>query len=140
MTHRGRKGEALLLAALAAGRDVREAAHHAGVSERTCYRRLTDPAFRRKVDETRQQMLDRAVGTLSYASVAAVQTMATLLKANSETVRLGAARAILEMGCKLREIEELAKRIERLEELQGNSNVIDAKPALNGQLTRRKFG
>jgi len=56
---------------LAAGCDLREASRRAGISERTCQRRLKDPEFRNKVERA-NQMVDRAVGTLAYASSAAV--------------------------------------------------------------------
>ena len=48
MSRRGRKNadDAVLLA-LACGATVAQAAHRAGVSERTVYRRLKDPASRR---------------------------------------------------------------------------------------------
>ena len=60
-------------------------------------------------------MLARAVGTLADASTAAASKLKDLLDAESETVRLGACRAILELGSKLRESEELAGRIAALE-------------------------
>jgi hypothetical protein len=38
------------------------------------------------------------------------------LNANAETVQLGAARSILELGVRLREHEDLAARVAALEE------------------------
>ena len=45
-----------------------------------------------------------------------VPTLRKLLDARSETVRLGAARAILELGGKLREQEDITERVRALEE------------------------
>lgn len=117
MAGNGRKSaDGVLITALAAGKCVRVAAEEAGIGERTVYRRLEDAAFRRQVDEARGDMISRATGQLSDAATSAVETLRALLTSTSDTVRLGAARSILELGGRLRESEELEKRIERLEE------------------------
>jgi HEAT repeat protein len=117
MTEIGRlkRGEALALA-LAAGRTVREACRECGISERTAYRRLEDPTFRHLVTEARSEMIKRAVGALADDAVKAADTLRNLLKAESENIRLGAARSILELGTKLRESVELEDRLVALEE------------------------
>jgi HEAT repeat protein len=107
--------DAGLVAALAAGGTVEASAKAAGVSVATAHRRLNDPAFRQRVAEARDEMVSRAVARLSATSTLAADTLRELLKAKAETVRLGAARAILELGSKLREHEDLAERIEALE-------------------------
>ena len=111
-----RDADQALIAALAAGATKQEAARLVGVGERTVYRRLEDPRFRRRVDEARAELVNRAVGSLADASSAAVATLRALLEADSESVRLGACRAILDLGLKLREAEELERRIRALEE------------------------
>ena len=110
-----RKGDNALVAALAGGATVRDAAQSAGVSERTAHRRLEDPAFARRVTDARSEMLSRAVGTLARTSTAAATALALLLRAESETVRLGAARSILELAAKFHETEQLEHRIAQLE-------------------------
>ena len=111
-----KNADGALIAALAGGATVQEAARTAGVSESTAYRRLKEPAFCQRVAEARSEMIARAVGVLARGSTAAATTLALLLKAESETVRLGAARSILELAVKLRETEELERRIGALEE------------------------
>lgn len=102
--------------ALACGGTVEASAKAAGVSEATVYRRLAEPGFRRRVDEARDDMVSRAVARIGAASTLAADTLRELLKARSETVKLGAARAILELGAKLREHEVLAERVRAVEE------------------------
>jgi hypothetical protein len=46
---------------------------------------------------------------------AAAKTLRKLLKADADTVKLGAARSILELGNKLREAVELEQRLAALE-------------------------
>jgi transposase-like protein len=115
----GRKNaDPALIVALAGGCTVEDAARQVGVGETTIYRRLAEPEFRQQVDEARREMLTRAVGKLADAGTEAATTLRLLLTAESETVRLGACRAILELGAKLRESEELERRIAAVEERQ----------------------
>jgi transposase len=116
MADNGRKkGNAPLLAALAAGATVREAAKRAGVGERTAYRRLADPAYRRRVTEARAEMVSRALGKLADGAAEAVETLRALLRSDSDSARLGAARCILETGNRLRESVEMEQRLTDLE-------------------------
>jgi hypothetical protein len=102
--------------ALACGATPENAAQRAGVSLRTVYRRLADPAFRGQVDGVRTEMVRRTAGMLTAAGVGSLKTFTTLLEsATSESVRLGAARAIIELGCKVRESAELSDRLATLE-------------------------
>jgi hypothetical protein len=109
------KGEPALVAGLAAGMTIKDAAAAAGIGERTAHRRLEDAAFRRTVAEARGKLVDGALGQLADAGTAAVATLRALLAAEGESVRLGSARAILELGSRLRESVELEARIADLE-------------------------
>ena len=115
-----RNADSALVTALAAGGTVEAAAKSAGVGVATVHRRLNEPAFRQRVAEARDEMVARAVARLSATSTLAADTLRELLKARSETVRLGAARAILELGSKLREQEDLAERVAALEARLGD--------------------
>lgn len=106
-----------LLAVLACGATVEAAARQAGVSERTVYRRLADRDFRRRLQGVRADCVQRTAGTLTAAATEAVRTLLELLRAPSAAaVRLGSARAVLEIGMKLREIADLEERMAALEE------------------------
>lgn len=120
MTHNGRRNadDALALA-LAAGQTLRDAAQMVGIAERTATRRIADPAFRALVGRYRQQMVERALGRLADGMSDAANVLHALLGANSENVRLGAARSLLEMGTKLREAVEMERRLTQLE-MRGN--------------------
>ncbi len=116
-----RKGDSDLILSLARGKTVREAAESAGIGERTAHRRLSEPVFLQLVQETRAEMMTRAMGKLADASIDPVETLVTLLKAESENVRLGAARTILEAGPRLRELVESETRLAALERQVGES-------------------
>jgi len=111
-----RMADIALIAALAGGATVAEAAKTAGVSERTAFRRLQDPAFRQRLETARQEMVERASAMLAEMGTQAAATLRALLEPTvPPTVRLGAARAALELGARLRENEELARRLTELE-------------------------
>jgi hypothetical protein len=110
-----KNADVALIAALAGGATVREASAAGAVSEPTIYRRLRDDDFKRRVSDARGEMLAQAVGKLADASTKAVTTLTELLNGESESVRLGAARSVLELGVKLRESTELERRIAELE-------------------------
>jgi hypothetical protein len=124
---RKRKSDAELIVALACGASTETAAEKAKLNVRTVYRRLKDPAFVAQVNEMRADMVRRTSGMLTIAGFASVKTLTSLQEsANSEAVRLGAARATLELACKLREDAEwtdrLAKVEQRLKELLGGAD------------------
>jgi hypothetical protein len=78
---------------------------------------LAEPAFRRQVQAVRAEMVQRLAGTLTAAGTEAVKTLLDLLKGTTAAaVRLGAARAVLEIGVKFREMADLEERLATLEE------------------------
>ncbi|WP_020473435.1 hypothetical protein [Zavarzinella formosa] len=106
----------LLLLALACGASYDAAASKAGTSVTTVKRRLQDPVFRARLRELRGEMFQRATSMLTASAVEAVRTLVDLMKHESpHATRLGAARAVLELGVRLRETAELQDRIARLE-------------------------
>jgi hypothetical protein len=109
-------GDEELILALAAGATVREAAEKAGVGERTAYRRLANADFRRAVNEARDRSFDAAFGRLAGLASKATETLQRLMESDKPSVALGAAKAVLEVGPRLREATEFEERVNRLEE------------------------
>jgi hypothetical protein len=111
-----RNADEMLALALAGGATVRDAAAAAGIGERTATRRMADAAFRQRVGQLRAEMTGRALGKLSDGMAEAVDVLRQLLATGTPpTVRLGACRAMLELGVRLRENVELEERIAALE-------------------------
>lgn len=106
-----------LLVALACGATVAKASAETGISVRTVRRRLADPVFQTRLRQVRGEFLERAGGALVAASVRAVSTLLALQETDQPpAVRLGAARAVLELGLKIREIADIEVRMRELEE------------------------
>lgn len=93
---RPQKGDAALVVALAGGAIPRDAATAASVSERTVWRRLADPSFRRCVLEARAELVNRSLGRLSDAAVKASDALVALLDCTDERARHAAAKTILD--------------------------------------------
>jgi AcrR family transcriptional regulator len=109
------RDDALLLA-LACGSNAEQAARAVGVSKSTVFRRLADPEFRRRLAALRADMVERASGMLTAAGMEAVKTLLALLQPPVPApVRLGAARAVLEIGAELRTVVDLEQRLAALE-------------------------
>ncbi|WP_439630645.1 hypothetical protein [Gemmata sp.] len=115
MAEQRKKNEDALLLALACGATVEAAARQCNLTDRTIYRRLSEPAFKDRLQALRTDMVARAAGMLTAAAGEAVRTLLQLQKDAPATVRLGAARAVLELGMKLREVADLEARMAALE-------------------------
>jgi hypothetical protein len=120
-TPRRKRNEDGLLLALANGSSVPAAAKQCGLSDRSVYRRLRDPEFQQRLNAVRADLVKRAAGSLSAAGQKAVSTLLDLMKpAVSPAVRLGAAKAVLEIGVKLREVVEWEGRMTEMEAKMGH--------------------
>jgi hypothetical protein len=115
---RGRRDvDTTLLMALACGAPIESAAQRAGVSATTVYRRLKDPKFKQKLRRTRAEMVERAAGNLTAATTESVRTLLELQKPTiPPATRLGAARAVIELGTRLRESADLEQRVLDIEQ------------------------
>jgi hypothetical protein len=116
-----RQADFRLLTAFACGATVEQAAAKTGLSESTVYRRLKDPEFVRQLQAMKSEMVQRTAAALTAAAMEGVKTLMELLKpVNTGPTRLGAAKAILEVGVKLRELAELEDRLAALEARVGD--------------------
>jgi hypothetical protein len=122
-TPKGPVDESAMIAALARGETFTKAGALGGVCERTARRRMENPAFRAKVYEARQAMVDRSVGMLADQAVQAVRTLSRLMKSGQPSMEYAAAKAIMDLGPRVREASELAQRLADLEE-----RIEDLKP------------
>lgn len=96
---------------------VSAAAKKAGVGQATLFRWLNDSQFSAAYKEARGRMLEGALTSLQSASVDAVNCLREVINDSSAQVsaRVSAAKSVLDLGLKAREIFELEDRIEYLE-------------------------
>jgi hypothetical protein len=102
--------------ALARGDTAAKIAKEEGVSVRTVQRWAATPECRDEVEAIRSRMLAEAVCKLQALASKSVQTLESLMTEGvADTVRLGAARAVLSAMIEVRSHVELTRRIEELE-------------------------
>lgn len=111
-----RAADDALLLALSRGCTVAEAAAESGVSVRTAWRRLTEPEFRRRVEETRRALVQQAARRLADRMSQATDCLAVLMASNNDSIALGAAKAVLEFGLRTHETQALDERLTAIEE------------------------
>jgi len=98
---------------------IKEASQQSGVGERTIWRWLQDDTFQEAYMEARKEAFSRAVGLLQQALSEAILVLREMMN-NPETrdsSRVSSARAILDIGLKARELDDLEERISKLEKI-----------------------
>ena len=116
--------KAILL--LIEGKTPEEVARVLGIHSKTLYRWLEkDIDFRKALQEAKESIFNEALENLKSLSREAVNTLRDLLTSrHKDTARLGSAKTILELALKQKELEDIEKRIEALEErLEGKNEL-----------------
>ena len=105
---------------LLTGRTYAAAAKKVGVNERTLRRWSTeDETFKAELKAAQQQMCDAAMSRMQSLTARAADTLAELMdKGQPPTVRLGAARTVLEMGLHQHDAETIRRKLAEIEEFQ----------------------
>lgn len=109
---------------------TRAAAEAAKVSEATIWRWLADPIFASTYREARGRLLEGTLTALQSASVDAVACLREVINDKSAQVpaRVSAAKAVLELSLKAREVLKVEERMAYLEKCleikDGRSNAI----------------
>lgn len=101
---------------LAQGDTLRDAAERAGVPERTAYRVVKNPKFRRLVKRCRSRLWDSLADKLVAACEDAIATLRRVATADASpaTARVSACRGILEAALKFRD-GDVERRLTELE-------------------------
>jgi len=92
------------------------AATAVGVASSTLWRWRQTPAFQRALQDARRAAFGKALDRLAATAVTAAETLARNLSCGTPAVEVSAARALLEQIRTAIEVEDLAERVERLEE------------------------
>ena len=110
-----------IILALLSAPTVREAAAAAGVSERTVYARLKEPAFNQRLAEARREMWRGHAVALQAKLGGAIETIAEIMESENapSQVRLNAAESIVRNAMKISEQADFAERLEAIEKARG---------------------
>ncbi|HWY88099.1 MAG TPA: hypothetical protein VNX28_15315 [Gemmataceae bacterium] len=105
----------MLALALADGFTVVEASEKAGISRRTAYRRLADPAFCQRLRDIRREILGQTIGRLADVMTRAAEKLVVLLDHKSARIQLRAARSLLDLGIRIGQAVDITDRLAVLE-------------------------
>jgi AcrR family transcriptional regulator len=119
------------LRALISCPSTKEAAREAGISETTLWRYTRDEAFSRRLKETLRVAVSHAGIRLQSESGEAVAVMSELMRQKDApaSIRLSAARSIIDYTIRVGEMDELRRRVDELEEFiraQQEEKLLDA--------------
>lgn len=107
------------ISALLSSPSIPEAAKASGLSERSLYRWLQDEEFQETYQAARREVVKHAVTTVQAAMSKAVETLREIMEDTDApaSARVSAARAVLDLGLKATEIEDLQRRVAEIEAL-----------------------
>jgi len=106
-----------LISRIAAGSSIERAAKAAGVSHASAFRWLADPDFKAALDRSKAAIFDKAISELRINGLKAAAVLVSLMKSKNETTRRLSAATILEINFRVKEEDEIGRRLDRLERL-----------------------
>jgi len=95
---------------------IEEACRKTGVSRQIYYEWLSNPEFKKALEDSRQNYLNLVMGEIEKSIEGAIRVLRDALNDKSGYIRLRAAQLILDYSLKLRERLELEERIKKIEE------------------------
>lgn len=110
-----KRAEAVFIAAVVAGETIESAAGKAHVSQTTAYRWLRSQGIREEVIRLRSEIIERVAARLTDVASVAVDKLHQLLDAESDAIKLGAVRTILEQLLRIKDHTEIQSRLAELE-------------------------
>ena len=97
---------------------IEKAATEAGVSRSSAYRYLKDPKFKAELRRRRAEVADCALDGLKAYASKAVENVGELLESENESVKRKATVDVITNVLRVRELEDVEERLERLEKVK----------------------
>jgi len=107
------------IAALLVNPSIPDAAKAVGIGDRTLWRWLKIPEFKKAYGDARKELVRHAVVKVQAAMSEAVETLRAIMKDDGApaSARVASARVIIDTGLKAIEIEDLEGRLSAIEEI-----------------------
>jgi Holliday junction resolvasome RuvABC DNA-binding subunit len=105
------------ISALISSSSIAEAAKIVGIGEKTLWRWLKLNGFKKAYREARRTIVNQAIAKVQLGMSAAIKTLMCVMidEKAPASARVSAAKAMIDIGFKASEIEDLESRIENLE-------------------------
>ncbi len=101
---------------IAASSTLSQGAHAADVSRATLYRWLQDDGFRHALDRLQSEAADFAKSELQALMLKGMLVLSQAMEDPSADIRLRAARATLYVALKVKDIKDIERRLETIDE------------------------
>lgn len=121
-----------VIEAIARGCSKAEAGRLAGVARSTVDNILNEPGIPEAIDEFRRTVLVGAANKLAGAAQEAADKLRALLNEESPSIRLSAAKGILDTCCRVHELIVFDSRLQRLEESLKGTRTNGPSIVING--------
>ena len=108
--------QAKFLPILLASPTYTQACQAGRVSRETLYEWLRQPGFKAELDRQRDELVAQGFALISQSVVKAVETLVGLLDGSDGRLKRLAARDVLDQHAKFRELDDLTRRIEAIED------------------------
>jgi hypothetical protein len=98
--------------------NLKQAAETIGIGETTLWRWMQDAEFEKAFRDARRRALSQTISRLQQSTTQAVDTLTAIMvnDENPASSRVTAAKTVLEMAFKAYEVEDLAVKVEEMEE------------------------
>lgn len=118
MSRSATRKDEIIIAALIGNPTVRAASKACGISETQIYARLRTPAFKKRYDDARREMLEQTTAYIQGIVGEAVQKMRSIMNDPdaSQQVQLNAAEAVTRNSAKLTEQTDILAQIAELKQ------------------------
>jgi phage terminase small subunit len=111
-----------LLSALVADPEITAAAKSAGVGRSSAHRWLRQPSFKAELAQQRDAAMTEALDTFKSHAARATTALADLMSTDNERLRRQICNDILGHALKVRELEDIERRLTLLEKTMQNNN------------------
>jgi len=111
--------QAQAIAKVLSHRTVEAGCQAAGISTATFYKWLCGETFRTEFERQRDRLVDTAMGVLVRSSETAATALAELLEHSDARLRRLSAKDIIELSLRHKELAEIEKRLNAIEERIG---------------------
>lgn len=114
--------EIQLVNALLTSKTIREVSEKTGLSEATIYRYLKKEKIVNELEKSKRELTNNTLRYFITLGNKALSNIEELMNSKYERIRLEASKYVLDMIVKIKELQELEDRINRLEQIVEERN------------------
>jgi len=114
--------EIQLVNALLTSKTIREVSEKTGLSEATIYRYLKKEKIVNELEKSKRELTNNTLRYFITLGNKALNNIEELMNSKYERIRLEASKYVLDMIVKIKELQELEDRINRLEQIVEERN------------------